>query len=72
MKSYVVIRAVVYVLLAMLAAFSGWLNDITPERVSELTWLDWSGMAVSVLSAGLIAFRSYIDGSAERNRQEKT
>jgi hypothetical protein len=61
-------RGGIYVSLAMLAAFGGWLNDLTPDRLPTLTWLDWCGMGVSVVSGGLIALRSFVDGSAERSR----
>jgi len=68
MNTYVWLRGSLYILLAMLTAFSGWLNDLTQEALPKLSWIEWAGMAVSVLSAGLLSMRSYIDGSAERER----
>ena len=68
MNSYVALRGFIYIALAMLTAFSGWINDLTPEMLPKLTFLEWSGMGVSVVSAGLLALRAFIDGSAERSR----
>lgn len=70
-SSYVTLRGSIYVILAMLTAFSGWLNDLTPDEIIKLTWYDWTGMGVSVLSGGLLALRAFIDGSAERERKNE-
>jgi uncharacterized membrane protein YdbT with pleckstrin-like domain len=69
MNTYVTLRGSIYVTLAMLTAFSGWLNEIIAEKTVTLTWLEWAAMGVSVVTAGLLALRAFIDGSAERSRQ---
>lgn len=69
MNSYVALRGSIYVSLASITAFSGWINDLTPESILQLNWAEWAGMAVSVVTAGLLALRAYIDGSNERSKQ---
>lgn len=68
MNAYVALRGSIYITLAMLAAFSGWLNELTSESIPKLSWIEWAGMAVAITSAGLISLRAFIDGSAERSR----
>lgn len=63
-----ILRGSIYTSLAVLTSFSGWLEKLTPEKVSSLVWTDWSAMAVTVSVSGLIALRAYIDGSNERAR----
>ena len=70
MKGYTLLRGSIYVLIAMLTAFSGWLNELTPEKVAALTWVQWSMLVSSVVIGGLTTLRAYIDKSAARNTNE--
>lgn len=59
----VYLRGALYMAIAMITAALSELDDVTAEKLATLTWLDWFKTSLTVISAGLITLRTFIDQS---------
>jgi uncharacterized membrane protein YidH (DUF202 family) len=64
------LRGALYMAIAMITAALSEMDDVTAERLASLTWLDWLKTSLTIVSAGLITLRTFIDqsmGTHEKN-----
>ena len=72
MKSPILVRAIIYMLLAALPVwatyFSGVIDSLKDHKYVLDHWTVWAYLAVTSVIQALLTLRAYIDGSAERAR----
>ena len=66
----ILLRGALYMATAMITAALSEMDDVTAERLASLTWLDWLKTSLTIVSAGLITLRTFIDQSMGTHEKE--
>jgi len=75
MKAHVVLRLILWQAINVIPVAISWLQNINTQwqegKVVEQHWSGWWLFGLQLTLSSAIAWRMYIDGSAEKARQQK-
>ena len=64
----VIIRGSLWVIISVLTELVHHIRGMTPEKLANMTWVNWTDVVLSAVLAGALALRLFLDGSVARHQ----